>query len=137
MAEAGFLKAIYDSLAGFPVLQAAVGALILIFGLRLMMKADKVKEASAATVAPAPMPPPDTTQLHLQGSVAHLDIVRETRDLLRDLRDLLRDVPDSVDRIAECTRIIREEVKRQTEILSSIEREQDVQGRSRNRHHDD
>ncbi|MGE7418763.1 hypothetical protein [Methylobacterium tarhaniae] len=127
MGDMGFLKAIFDSLAGFPVLQAAVGALILLGGLKLMLKADKIKDGA---VAPAPAPIPDAPQMHLQGNIAYLDLQREKRDLQREMRDHLG-------RIAECVRIMREESRRQTEILESIEREQDIQGRTRQRHHDD
>ena len=127
MGDVGFLKTVFDSLAGYPVLQAAVGALILFGGLKLMLKADKIKDTA---VAPAPAPIPDAPQMHLQGNIAYLDLQREKRDLQREIRDHLG-------RIAECVRIMREESKRQTEILESIEREQDVQGRARHRHHDD
>ncbi|QRE77333.1 hypothetical protein [Methylobacterium aquaticum] len=125
MLEAGFLKGVYDSLSGFPVLQAAVGALIVIFGLRLMLKADKAKDAAAAPAAPAgaTLAAPDGA-LHLQGAVAFTDMTREMRDILRECVELQR-------RIAECVRIMREEARKQTEILERIEREQDVQGRSR------
>lgn len=124
MLEAGFLKQIYDSLAGFPVLQAALGALIVIAGLKLMFKADKAKDAAAAPAAPAgaTLAAPDGA-LHLQGAVAFTDMTREMRDILRECVELQR-------RIAECVRIMREEARKQTEILERIEREQDVQGRS-------
>ncbi len=112
MAEAGFLKAIYDSLGGYPILQAAVGALILLGGIKLMLKADKSKDAAAAVPPPAPMPTAEASQIHLQGSVAHLDIMRDNRDLLRN--------------IAECMRIAREELRKHTELLEKIENEQRV-----------
>ncbi|MGF3023549.1 hypothetical protein ACQVP2_12050 [Methylobacterium aquaticum] len=125
MLEAGFLKEIYDSLSGFPVLQAAVGALIVIFGLRLMLKADKAKDAAAAPPpsAGATLAAPDGA-MHLQGTVAYVDMTREIRDILSECVELQR-------RIAECVRIMREESKKQTDVLERIEREQDVQGRSR------
>lgn len=125
MLEAGFLKGVYDSLSGFPVLQAAVGALIVIFGLRLMLKADKAKDAAAAPGPPAgaTLAAPDGA-MHLQGTVAYVDMTREIRDIMRECVELQR-------RIAECVRIMREETRKQTEILERIEREQDVQGRTR------
>ena len=125
MLEAGFLKEIYDSLSGFPVLQAAVGALIVVAGLRLMLKADKAKDAAEAPPpsAGSSLAAPDGA-MHLQGTVAYIDMTREIRDILRECVELQR-------RIAECVRIMREENRKQTEILERIEREQDVQGRSR------
>lgn len=120
MLEAGFLKQIYDSLAGFPVLQAALGALIVIAGLKLMFKADKAKDAAAAPAAPAgaTLAAPDGA-LHLQGAVAFTDMTREIRDILRECAELQR-------RIAECVRIMREESKRQSDLLEKIENEQRI-----------
>lgn len=126
MFDAGFFKSIYDSLSGFPILQAAFGAMVLLMGMKLMLKADRVKDG---TNAPAPLPAPaiDPVQLHLQGSVAYLDMMREKREILKESRDHLA-------RIAECVRIMREQALRHTDLLERIEREQDIQGR--HRHHE-
>ncbi|MFE1598167.1 hypothetical protein [Methylobacterium sp. ID0610] len=124
MAEAGFLKAIYDSLAGFPLIQAAVGALILFFGLRLMLKADRIKDSAVASTPP---PVTEAPAVHLQGTVAYMDLMKEKRDLLRDILDCQR-------RIAECIRIMRDDTRKQVELLDKIEREQSVQGRAHREH---
>lgn len=58
---------------------------------------------------------------------------REAIDLMRELRDLTRRQTGDTGRIAECVRIIREETKRQTELLGLIEREQAIENRA---HHD-
>jgi hypothetical protein len=72
------------------------------------------------------MPTLDATQLHLQGSVAFLDLMREKRDIMKESRDALL-------RIAECMRSMRDQSQRQTEILERIDREQYAQGKSQ--HH--
>ncbi|MBB2961175.1 hypothetical protein [Methylobacterium sp. R2-1] len=51
---------------------------------------------------------------------------REAIDLMRELRDLARRQTEDTSRIAERIRIIREEAKQQTELLSLIEREQAI-----------
>ncbi|QIJ76179.1 hypothetical protein GU700_17220 [Methylobacterium sp. NI91] len=58
---------------------------------------------------------------------------REAIDLMRELRDLARRQTEDTGRIAECVRVIREETKRQTELLGLIEREQAIENRA---HHD-
>ncbi|WP_342152299.1 hypothetical protein [Methylorubrum sp. SB2] len=76
--------------------------------------------------APAPATIADVPPPFLHGP-------RETVDILRELRDLARRQAEDTGRIAECVRIIREEAKRQTEILGLIEREQAVENRSHER----
>ena len=52
---------------------------------------------------------------------------------MRELRDLARRQAEDTGRIAECVRVIREETRRQTEILGLIEREQAIENRA---HHE-
>ena len=72
-----------------------------------------------ASIADVPMP-------FMQGP-------RETIDLMREMRDLARRQTEDTGRIAECVHIIREESKRQTELLGLIEREQAIENRA---HHE-
>ncbi|WP_043749826.1 hypothetical protein [Methylobacterium nodulans] len=65
--------------------------------------------------------------LHFQGPAALLDIQRE-------IRDLIRQGTEYQSRTAECVRIIREESRRQTELLDKIERKQAVRGRASREH---
>ncbi|MEN3211396.1 hypothetical protein PUR23_15355 [Methylorubrum populi] len=58
---------------------------------------------------------------------------REAVDLMRELRDLARRQAEDISRIAECVRIVRDETRRQTEILGLIEREQAIENRSHER----
>ncbi|CAO4149379.1 hypothetical protein [Methylorubrum aminovorans] len=58
---------------------------------------------------------------------------RESIDLMRELRDLARRQTADTGRIAECVRVIREETKRQTELLGLIEWEQAIENPA---HHD-
>lgn len=54
---------------------------------------------------------------------------REAVDLLREMRDYLRRMAEDMGKVRECVRIIREESKRQTELLDKIEREQALENR--------
>ena len=69
--------------------------------------------------APAPVGITDVPPPFLQGP-------RGAIDLMRELRDLARRQTEDTSRIAERIRIIREEAKRLTELLSLIEREQAI-----------
>jgi len=72
---------------------------------------------------PAPIRIADVPPPFLQGP-------REAVDLMRELRDLARRQVEDISRIAECIRIVRDETRRQTEILGLIEREQAIENRS-------
>lgn len=61
---------------------------------------------------------------------------REAVDILREMRDFARRTAEDTGRISECVRIIREETKRQTELLGQIEREQAIENRSHDRERD-
>lgn len=62
-----------------------------------------------------------------------LSFRRGPREAVDLMRDLTRRQTEDTSRIAECVRIIREEARRQTEILGLIEREQAIENRA---HHD-
>lgn len=116
----GFLK---DLLASQPLMQVFVGGGTFLVIVYMVTRATRDKNAlpAAAPHTLADVPPP-----FLQGP-------REAVDLMREMRDLGRRVSEDISRIAECTRIIREEAKRQTEILSAIEREQAIENRAHGR----
>lgn len=116
----GFLK---DMLSSQPLMQVFVGGGTFLVIAYMVTRATKDKNALPPVAAPsiADVPPP-----FLQGP-------REAMDLMREVRDLGRRVSEDISRIAECTRIIREETKRQTEILSAIEREQAIENRAHGR----
>jgi len=118
----GFLK---DVIARQEFLQIFVGGctMLLIGWMVTRARGDKdhLPAPAAATLADVPQP-------FLQGP-------REAVDILRELRDLARRKAEDISRIAECVRIMREESKRQTEILMAIEREQAVENRLHERGH--
>ncbi|KAB1075467.1 hypothetical protein [Methylobacterium planeticum] len=115
-----FLK---DVIATQPFLQVFVGGCttMLIGWMVTRARGDREQLPPPApnTIADVPMP-------FLQGP-------REVVDLMRELRDLARRKAEDIGRIAECVRILWEESKRQTELLSAIEREQAVENRSHER----
>lgn len=76
--------------------------------------------------APAPQTIADVPAPFLQGP-------REAVDILRESRDYLRRMAEDTGKVRECVRIIREESKRQTELLDKIEREQALENRMHSR----
>ncbi|ACL57556.1 hypothetical protein [Methylobacterium nodulans] len=118
------LIALLPLLSSMPVLQVIVGGLVSVVCVAMVLRANRDK---AEAPPPAPGSLADGPLLHFQGPAALLDLQRE-------IRDLLRQGTEAQSRIAECVRIIREESRRQTEILDRIEREQAVQGRANREH---
>lgn len=118
--------ALLPALSAQPVLQGIFGALAFILCTFMMLRANKDKQVLPP---PAPGGITDVPQIFAQGPSTILDIIREQRDMDR------RRTEDS-GRIAECVRIIREEIKKQTEILSDMREDQRVETRvAAERHH--
>lgn len=115
-----FLK---DVIATQQFLQVFVGGctMMLIGWMVTRARGDREHLPPPAPASLADVPPP-----FLQGP-------REAVDLMRELRDLARRQTEDTGRIAECVRIIREESKRQTELIGLIEREQAIENRA---HHE-
>ncbi|MGY2048933.1 hypothetical protein [Methylobacterium sp. JK268] len=117
------LIALLPLLATMPALQVIVAGITAVVCVAMVLRANRDK-----LDAPPPAPGgPGDALLHFQGPVALLDIQRE-------IRDVLRQCADHQDRIAEHTRGIHDEARRQTEILDRIDREQAVQGRAGREH---
>ncbi|MFE1601651.1 hypothetical protein [Methylobacterium sp. ID0610] len=117
------LIALLPLLSSMPALQVIVGGIVALTCVAMVLRANRDK-------AEVPPPAPGTigdAMLHFQGPAALLDIQRE-------IRDMLRQCTEYQGRIAECVRIMREENRRQTELLDKIEREQSVQGRAHREH---
>jgi hypothetical protein len=111
-----FLK---DVLASQPVLQTLVGGATFLLIAYMVMRATKEKNSLPA---PAPGGITDTPTMFSQGP-------RELLDIMREKRDFLRRISEDMSNVRECTRIMRDEAKRQTEILSQMSEDQRVEHR--------
>lgn len=121
----GWLDFLKDTIARQEAMQVFVGGctMLLIGWMVTRARGDKDALPPAAPSTLADVPPP-----FLQGP-------REALDVMRELRDLGRRAVEDIGRIAECMRVMREEAKRQTELLAAIEREQAVENRLHERGH--
>lgn len=107
------------TIANQALLQVFVGgATFLLIGY-MVVRARQDKENMPA---PAAGGLGDVPQPFLQGP-------REVVDMMRETRDYLRRISEDTPRIVECTRIIREENKKQTEILDRMAEDQRVEAR--------
>lgn len=82
------------------------------------------------------IPPPAPATLADVPSIPFSQGPREVVDVMREIRDQGRRQTENSDHIRECVRIIREESKKQTEILALIQQDARVEARvAAERHH--
>lgn len=119
----GWLEFLGNTIARQEVMQIFVGGCTMILIGWMVTRARGDKEHLPA---PAPATLADVPAPFLQGP-------REVVDVMKELRDLARRQTEDTGRIAECVRIIREETKTQTGLLTAIEREQAIENRTHGR----
>lgn len=82
------------------------------------------------------LPPPAATTIADVPPIPFAQGPREVIDIMREQRDLARRQTENSDHIRECVRIMREESKKQTEILGKIHEDARVEARvAAERHH--
>lgn len=121
----GLLTLLKDTIATQTLLQIFVGGCTMLL---IGWMVTRAKNDRDALPAPAPQTLADVPPAFTQGP-------RETVDLMRESRDFLRRIAEDIGAVRECARILREETRRQTEILDKIEREQALENRSHDRGH--
>nr|USU31142.1 hypothetical protein NG677_17590 [Methylobacterium sp. OTU13CASTA1] len=113
-----------DLLMSQPIMQAFAGAAAIAIVAALVLRGakdrDPVQHAPGGSVAPGDIS--SVPAIFAQGPREMIDILREQRDMDR------RRTEDSA-HIRECVRTIRDETKRQTEILDEIRDDQRLEHR--------
>lgn len=111
------LVALVAGLSPLPILQAFFGAAAFMVCVYMMLRANKDKQVLPA---PAPGGLTEPPQIHMQGPASLLDMMREIRDSARQSTEYLY-------RIAECSRITRENTVEQTKILAQMAEDQRIE----------
>lgn len=131
----GVLK---DVLTSQPILQIFAGGIALMVVAYMVMRGSRDREPGVVATPNLPAPAPggigDIPAIFAQGPRELLDTFRTLREDVHTLAEnskYVKEMRDDLDKIRDDVRSIKEDGHQRTEILRSIEKEQEVANRSK------